>query len=114
MKIKTPTLEDIALIAQQFGLSLSDDDLLSFQGLMAGPIASYERIDDIVEPKPPVMYPRAGVWRPEPADNPLNAWYYRCSIKGAKAGKLKGRLGSYSRKNCRRSPLPNPHMERDR
>ena len=91
MKIKTPTLADIALIGQQFGLTLTDDDLMSFQGLMAGPIASYERIDDIVEPKPPVMYARSAVWRPEPADNPLNAWYYRCSIKGAKAGKLKGK-----------------------
>ena len=91
MKIKTPTLEDIALIAQQFGLTLSAEDCVSFQGLMAGPLASYARIDDIVEPKPPVVYPRAGAWRPEPADNPLNAWYYRCSIKGAKTGKLKGK-----------------------
>ena len=91
MKIKTPTLDDIARIADQFGLGLSNDDLVSFQGLMAGPIASYERIDDVTEPKPTVVYPRAGAWRPEPADNPLNAWYYRCAIKGAKTGKLKGR-----------------------
>lgn len=28
---------------------------------------------------------------PRAADNPLNAWYYRCAIKGAKSGKLKGR-----------------------
>jgi amidase len=91
MKIKTPTLEDIALIAGQYGLTLSDEDLESFQALMQGPLASYARIDDIVEPKPPVVYPRTGAWRPEPADNPLNAWYYRCSIKGAKTGKLKGK-----------------------
>ncbi len=91
MKIKTPTLEDIALIAQQFGLTLSDDDLVSFQGLMAGSLASYARIDDLIEPKPAVIHPRGGAWRPEPADNPLNAWYYRCAIKGAKSGKLKGR-----------------------
>ena len=91
MKIKTPTLEDIARLAQQFGLTLSAADLESFQGLMAGPLASYERIDDLVERKPPVLYPRAGAWRPEPADNPLNAWYYRCTIKGAKSGKLKGK-----------------------
>ena len=91
MKVKVPTLEDVALIAQQFGLSLATADLESFQGLMAGAIASYDRIDDLVEPKPAVLYPRAGAWRPEPADNPLNAWYYRCSIKGAKHGKLQGK-----------------------
>ena len=45
----------------------------------------------MVEPKPPVIYARAGAWRPEPAANPLNAWYYRCAIKGAKTGKLKGK-----------------------
>ncbi len=91
MKIKTPTLGNLDLIARQYGLDLSDDDLQSFQGLLAGPIASYERIDELVEPKPEVKYPRAGAWRPEPADNPLNAWYYRCTIAGARGGKLKGK-----------------------
>jgi len=91
VKIKTPTLDDLELIAHRFGLDLSPEDLVSFQGLMAGSLASYERIDQLVEPRPPVRYARAGAWRPEPADNPLNAWYYRCAIKGARSGKLKGR-----------------------
>ena len=60
MKIKPPTLDDLDLLAQQYGLELSIDDLESFQGLMAGPIASYERIDQLTEPKPAVKYPRAG------------------------------------------------------
>lgn len=91
MKIKRPTLDDIELIAQQFGLELSVEDLASFQGLMEGPIASYERIDEMVEPKPAVKYPRTMGYRPEPEENPLNAWYYKCSIKGARSGRLKGR-----------------------
>ena len=91
MKIRTPTLDDIELIAQQFGLELSLEDLESFQGLMAGPIASYERVDALVEPRPPVIYPRAGAYRPEAEENPFNAWYYKCSIKGARSGKLKGK-----------------------
>ena len=91
MKIKRPTLDDIELIAQQFGLELSIDDLESFQGLMEGPIASYERVDELVEPKPPVKYPRTPGYRPEASENELNAWYYKCSITGARSGKLKGR-----------------------
>ncbi len=91
MKIKPPTLDDLDLLAQQYGLELSIDDLESFQGLMAGPIASYERIDQLTEPKPTVKYPRAGGYRPEPGDNPLNAWYQKCAIKGARGGKLKGK-----------------------
>ena len=91
MNIKPPTLDDLDLLAQQYGLELSIDDLESFQGLMAGPIASYERIDQLTEPKPAVKYARAGGYRPEPGDNPLNAWYQKCSIKGARGGKLKGK-----------------------
>jgi amidase len=91
MKIKRPTLDDIELIAQQFGLELSIDDLESFQGFMGGTIASYERVDELVEPKPPVKYPRTPGYRPEASENELNAWYYRCSISGARSGKLKGR-----------------------
>ena len=91
MKIKRPTLDDIDLIAQQFGLELSVDDLESFQGLIEGPMASYERIDQLVEPKPPVKYPRSGGYRPEPEENQLNAWYYKCDIQGARSGKLKGK-----------------------
>ncbi|MEQ8495674.1 MAG: amidase [Gammaproteobacteria bacterium] len=91
MKIKRPTLDDIELIASQFGLELSVDDLASFQGLMEGPIASYERLEELVEPKPAVKYPRTAGYRPEPAENPLGAWYYKCSITGARSGRLKGR-----------------------
>ena len=91
MKIKHPTFDDIELIAAQFGLELSPDDVESFQELMAGPIASYERIDQLVEPKPAVKYPRSPGYRPEATENPLGAWYYKCSINGARGGKLKGR-----------------------
>ncbi|MGE0483129.1 MAG: amidase [Gammaproteobacteria bacterium] len=91
MKIKRPTLDEIELIADQYGLDLSIEDLESFQGLMDGTLASYERIDELAEPKPEVKYPRTPGYRPEGAANPLNAWYYKCSITGARNGKLKGR-----------------------
>ncbi|MEX2482078.1 MAG: amidase [Gammaproteobacteria bacterium] len=91
MSIKRPTLDDIDLIASQYGLDLSTEDLVSFQGLMEGPFASYERLDALVEPKLPVKYPRTPGYRPAPEENLLNAWYYKCSITGARGGKLKGK-----------------------
>lgn len=91
MSIKRPTLDDIELIASQYGLELSTEDLVSFQGLMEGPFASYERLDALVEPKLPVKYPRTPGYRPAPEENLLNAWYYKCSITGARRGKLKGK-----------------------
>jgi amidase len=91
MKIKRPTYDNIESIAQQFGLDLEPEDIASFQTLMRGTLASYERLDELAEPKLEVKYPRTPGYRPEPAENPLNAWYYRCSISGAERGKLKGR-----------------------
>ena len=58
---------------------------------MAGPLASYARLDALVEPKPEVKYPRTPGHRPPAADNPYNAWYYKCAISGSRSGKLKGR-----------------------
>ena len=54
-------------------------------------MASYERLDQLVEPAPEVRYPRSGGYRPEPEENPLNAWYWRCGIKAAQEGPLSGK-----------------------
>jgi amidase len=39
----------------------------------------------------PVKYPRGPGYRPPAEENRLNAWYWKCSIKGAPAGKLAGK-----------------------
>ena len=88
---KLPTPERLREISASYNLDLSDSDLRSFLGLMEGVMASYDRIDQLVEPAPEVRYPRSGGRRPEPEENPLNAWYYRCSIQGASEGVLSGR-----------------------
>lgn len=91
MRIKRPTSDEIEEIADSFGLNLEYEDIESFKGLMEGPMSSYERIDDLVEPKPEIKYERSKTYRPELEDNPLNAWYYKTSIKGNSRGKLKGK-----------------------
>lgn len=91
MALKLPTLEDLRFIAEEYHLDLSQEDLASFQGLIAGSMASYERLNQLTEPKPPVKYPRDGGYRPQPEDNPLRAWYYKTDIKGKKSGPLKGK-----------------------
>jgi amidase len=92
--VKPPTSEQLREISASYNLHLSDADIGSFLGLMEGVMASYDRIDQLVEPtptEPPFKYPRAGGRRPEPEENPLGAWYYRCSIKGAPEGPLSGK-----------------------
>ena len=89
--VKLPTPRQLQEISVSYNLDLSDGDLESFLGLMKGVLASYDRLDQLVEPAPEVRYPRADGYRPEPEDNPLGAWYYRCSIKGAQEGLLSGK-----------------------
>ena len=91
MRIKRPTIDEIDEIADGFGLNMEFEDIESFKSLMEGPMSSYERIDELVEPCPEVKYPRGKAFRPEQKDNPLNAWYYKTSIQGASRGKLKGK-----------------------
>ena len=91
MPVKVPTVEQILSIADDYGFTLTLADAESFQGLMRGIVPSYNRIDQLVEPIPAVKYPRTPGYRPPEAENPLNAWYWKCEIKGAKNGVLAGR-----------------------
>jgi amidase len=91
MPVRKPSIEDLRHAATVFHLALSPEDLVSFRGLTDGVIASYRRLDELTEPRPAVKYPRTAGYRPSPEENPLNAWYWKCSIKGAPSGKLAGK-----------------------
>lgn len=91
MPVKVPTVDQILSIADDYGFTLTLADAESFQGLMRGIVPSYNRIDQLVEPIPAVKYPRTPGYRPSETENPLNAWYWKCEIKGAKDGVLAGK-----------------------
>ncbi len=91
MSVRKPSIEDLRKAATAFHLTLSPEDLTSFWGLTDGVIASYRRLDELAEPRPLVKYPRTTGHRPGGEENKLNAWYWKCSIKGAPTGKLAGR-----------------------
>src|SRR5437764_610181 len=58
---------------------------------MSATFESYRRIDQLPEPALPVLYARTGGYRPAAEENPLNAWYQKCSIQGAASGLLAGK-----------------------
>src|SRR2546425_13279615 len=86
-----PTIAQLREIADVYGMHMTDEDLASFVGLMGAALASYDRINQLPEPALPMRYARAGSYRPGPEENPLNAWYQKCSIKGASSGILSGK-----------------------
>jgi len=91
MLVEQPTPEELREVAEGLNLDLSDEDIETFRGLMGGSIDALNQVDAMPDELPPVKYPREPGGRPDAADNPLNAWYYRTSVKGAAHGKLKGR-----------------------
>jgi amidase len=91
MPVRKPSIDELRKAASAYHLNLTLDDLASFQQLMEGSIASYRRLDQLVEPKLPVKYPRAIGYRPRPDENRHNAWYWKTSIRGAPSGKLAGK-----------------------
>lgn len=92
MPVKNPTLDELERIARSYHLNLTAQDLESFRRLMGPTIASYARLDQLTEPTlPAIKYPRGAGYRPQPEDNPLGAWYWRCEIKGAAKGLLAGK-----------------------
>ena len=91
MAVSPPTVDQLRAIAATMGLSLSESDLTSFRELMKSSIDGYNVVDALPDNLPPVKYPRTPGIRPQPEDNPRNAWYVKSRVEGAPGGKLKGK-----------------------
>ena len=90
-RILPVTVEEIRAAAQTFHLDLSDDEVEMYAEFMEFGTESYQAVAEAEAPKLPIKYPRETGHRPRPAENPLNAWYWKSSIKGASGGKLAGK-----------------------
>ena len=91
MTIKRPALSQMRAMADRFGMRLSDAELDEFREIMEPYIQAYDRLDAAPDNLPEVRWPRAPGYRPSPAENPLNAWYYKTEVRGAPDGPLRGR-----------------------
>ncbi len=91
MTIRRPDAKELQQAGSELGLTLSDDDSVSFLGLMQGLFDAYDAVEGMAEPLPPVKYPRTPGQRPGPEDNPFGAWAVKTKIKGATSGKLAGK-----------------------
>ncbi|MTE01468.1 amidase [Paracoccus sp. YIM 132242] len=91
MPVTLPDDAQLAKVAEGLGFHLSPADVGSFKGLMAGYVEAYNLVDRMPDHLPPVTYPRTPGIPPDPADNPLNAWYVKTTVTGSGTGKLAGR-----------------------
>lgn len=91
MTIRRPALSQMRAMADRFGMRLSDAELDEFREIMEPYIQAYDRLDAAPDHLPEVRWPRAPGYRPSPAENPLNAWYYKTEVRGAPDGPLRGK-----------------------
>ncbi len=90
MSVDPPDSAALRRISDHYGLGLSDTDLAAFSPMVDGLFGSWGAVEELYAASRPAMPERA--WsRPEPADNPFNAWYVTTSITGSGEGPLTGK-----------------------
>ena len=89
--IVPPTKAELREIGRLYHFELTDEEVDAYAQVIEDTMPAYQRIAELPEPRPEVKYPRTSGWEPKPEENPLNGWYWRCSIKGAPGGKLAGK-----------------------
>ncbi|VVO59023.1 Amidase [Pseudomonas fluorescens] len=90
MAIVRPTLDQLLEIAGRLNMQLTSEQASQYLALMQSSFDAYDLVDDLPDFVPPVRYERSSGYRPSDAENPLNAWYYRSEVNGAREGKLTG------------------------
>ncbi len=91
MQIRLPNSAELQKLAELCGFELSRDELKSFRELMKPRFEHLQELETLPDYLPEVKYPREPGYRPEPEDNPYNAWCRKVVVKGAASGKLQGK-----------------------
>jgi len=91
MTVRRPNLEQMRDVVHDLHMDMNDAELNEYMQLMEDTFQAYDRVDSLPDNLPQVRYPRTPGHRPSEADNPLNAWYCKCEVRGAHSGPLQGK-----------------------
>jgi amidase len=92
MALRAPGRADLIELAALNHFELSDEELDNFLPMIQAMVHRLGELDQM--PQPPLQlkyYERDPGYRPGPDQDPLNAILRRCSVKGARNGKLAGK-----------------------
>ncbi|XP_022805647.1 uncharacterized protein LOC111342795 [Stylophora pistillata] len=90
--IEGPSAEEIRSLSRRLGFDIEDGEISVYLEAMTSTLRhNYQRLHELPESTLPVKYPREAGYRPGPAENPYNAWSWRCDVIGAQSGKLQGK-----------------------
>src|SRR5215218_7335142 len=89
MPLQPPDPAAIRRVGEHYGLGLSDADAAAFSPFVHGLLRSWDAVEELYAASVPTA-PERSWTRPDPADNPYNAWYVTTSITEAGEGPLSG------------------------
>ena len=90
-RIRRPTVEEIKELAAKHHMSLSSEEIATFQELIDISLEAYEGLDEFPEPRQERRYTdRDPGYRPTSEEDPLNAFVRKCHIEGSDDGPLAG------------------------
>jgi amidase len=93
-----PDVDEVVAVAKSLGIHLGADEAVLYQKYL---LDQLDEIDTFVqarieEPAPPMSSPsRMPPCKPSSAEDPLNAWMWKCAIKGEADGLLASKTVSY-------------------
>jgi amidase len=92
MTMRVPGREELIELAALNHFELSEEEITSFLPMIEAMMRGMDELDQMPQPAADIKYrDRDPGYRPQPQDDPLNAILLRCSVKGAKGGKLAGK-----------------------
>jgi len=82
--IRPPTKAEIAELAAEHHITLSEDEIDDFAAIIPTVLEGYERLDELPNPTPEGRYhERDPGYQPGPQEDPLNAYVRKCHVPGA-------------------------------
>ncbi|MDR5886428.1 amidase [Vreelandella janggokensis] len=91
MPIPRPTSQALTQSSRRLGMTLDDTTLSEYDTLLQAVWDEYDRLDELTEPLPEVVYPRTSGVFLTADENPYNAWYVKTHIEGKPSGPLANR-----------------------
>jgi amidase len=88
--IPPPSSDDLAKIAERYGLRLGASDVESFRVMVTRSLRSHDAVEQLYAASKPEPPDRAYQW-PEPESNELGAWYVTTQLTSGGDGPLTGR-----------------------
>lgn len=86
-----PSVDWLRRRSEQLNYSATEEELNIYKALIHHSLEDYAALWNMNEEVEGLEFPRGPAFRPQPQDNPLNAWYYKCGIGGAEEGVLAGK-----------------------